>query len=531
MTTFKNTKQFPTTYFPDLLRRIYGADPEIMKLYPNAGMTADFSKQIHTKSDFPSKTREILANVLRKQYNGIAKAPVFENIQKLENQHTFTVTTGQQIHVFLGPLYVIYKALTTLNLANQLSKNHPDKQFVPVFWMATEDHDFDEIRGTTLFGKKFNWNAQEGGPVGRLDTSGIDTMISEMRLSFPNDVKVSEALDFFQSVYKKCHTLAEATRFLLNEFFGEKGLVVIDPDDVELKKLCIPLFKEDITTKNSEDGIAKASLKLKELGLNTAIPARSPNLFVLEDGARRRLDFNGIQYELKGSEAQYSEKEIIEKLEQSPADFSPNVALRPIMQEIILPNLAYIAGPGEINYWFQLGETFEKFDTPRPVLYPRHSFIFPDGKSYKWLTDKGMDWEDLLFTESQLKQIFFKESIKKSPIPDAKNTVELKFEEIYKFLYEVRSDKLKEIKKSGEAMLKLLEKTQDEFIASLATNDLHQKDWEKLMKIKLKYFDTDSPQERTSHFLENWVQNKLFLSNFEVLPDMKISPLSLGLSD
>lgn len=528
MSQFLVPDSFPTAYYTDLLKQLYSQNEDVLDLYPNATVNADFETQIQDRSDFPMETRKILVDRLLHQYNNLeVPEAVNQNIQSLLHPQTFTITTGQQIHLFLGPMYVIYKALSTIWHAKRLKNQFPHCHFVPVFWMATEDHDFDEIRNIRLFGKEFIWQKESQGPVGRFDLEGIDNVISEIQTAFAGDPKVALGLEMFVKAYKRNSNLADATRDLLNQILGKQGLVVLDPDDAELKRLAVPLFIQDIETSDFEAAIANNTLRMQQLGLSTSIPSRSPNLFVFKENHRFRLDKSEDGFVIKGQKDTFSKEELMKWLNDRPEDFSPNVALRPLYQETILPNLAYVAGPGEITYWFQIGNSFKAARLPQPILVPRHSFVSVDEKSIQWLLDNHIDVWHLLQDEETLKSDYFKAEIENSPIPRLQQQLENIEEELAGFLYQNRNPELKEVKKVSGNLLKLLIKAQTSYVESVADNPKVNGDWTRMKKIKSKYFNISSPQERIQYFIENWIQNPSYIHNFNELPNIEVSPLSV----
>src|SRR5699024_1121789 len=148
------------------------------------------------------------------QYKGLPiKAPVQENIESLKQANTFTVTTGHQLNIFTGPLYFIYKIITVINTSKVLAKEYPDCRFVPVYWMASEDHDFEEINHFNLFGKTYRWETSQKGPVGRFSTESIQAVLDDL----------PEKVPLFENAYQEGKTLAAATRHYVHELFGAEG--------------------------------------------------------------------------------------------------------------------------------------------------------------------------------------------------------------------------------------------------------------------------------------------------------------------
>ena len=313
--------------------------------------------------------REVLVSVLEKQNINTNKKSL-ANIELLKKKNTFTVTTGHQICLFTGPLYSLYKIISTINLAQELDKKHPDCHFVPVFWMATEDHDFEEINHLFLGNEKLSWNSKQEGPVGRFSLSDMDLFLDELQSKNQSDL--TKKLCQF---YKNSTTLAEAHRKMVDCLFGENGLVIIDADYRELKKAMIPIFTKELTERKIEHTINDLSTKLTEQGYKKQVTPRSINLFYQEKGLRERIVFEEGKYKVLNTKLEFTETEILETLNLSPEKFSPNVVLRPIYQEKILPNLGYIGGPGELAYWLQLKNAFQLHEVDFPLLVLRNSAV------------------------------------------------------------------------------------------------------------------------------------------------------------
>ncbi len=366
-----------TRSFSKLLINYLANDETLASFYGNRPDIDGFKKQLEEKS-FPY--REELRNVLIDQYKDYkSNEKSVRNIELLANTDTFTVTTGHQLNLFTGPLYFIFKIVSTIKLALKLKETFPDKNFVPVFWMATEDHDFAEINHTSLFGKTIQWDVPATGATGRIKTSGIEETVKEYQRILglsENSTKLSKLIE---NSYIHKGTLAEATKHLVNELFSEYGLVIVDADTPALKKLFIPFIKEDILKEVSFNTISKTTEALEKAGYKAQVHIREINFFYLTDGFRERIVKNDQgQYEVLNQNISFTEDELLKEIENNPERFSPNAVLRPLYQEVILPNLAYIGGAAEVAYWLQLKEMFAHYNVPFPILIPRNSAMLTD---------------------------------------------------------------------------------------------------------------------------------------------------------
>jgi bacillithiol biosynthesis cysteine-adding enzyme BshC len=366
-----------TRSFSKLLINYLANEESLRAFYGNRPDIDGFKKQLEEKH-FPY--REELKQVLIEQYRDYkSNEKSIHNIESLADSNTFTVTTGHQLNLFTGPLYFIFKIVSTIVLAKRLKENFPDKNFVPVFWMATEDHDFAEINHTSLFGKTIQWDVPATGATGRIKTAGIEETVKEYQSILGLSENSSKLSDLIESAYIHKGTLSEATRHLVNELFADYGLVIIDADTPALKKLFAPIMMEDILKEVSYHTISKTTDALEKAGYKAQVHIREINFFYLGNDFRERIVKNAMgQYEVLNQNLSFTEDELIKEIENHPERFSPNAVLRPLYQEVVLPNLAYIGGAAEVAYWMQLKEMFAHYQVLFPILIPRNSAMLTD---------------------------------------------------------------------------------------------------------------------------------------------------------
>lgn len=370
------TGQF-SKFFLDYMK----GEPSLVPFYTHNPELASFKKAIEAKN-FPKKNREILVSSLKKQYEGfdIIEA-VSQNLARLEGDETFTVVTGHQLNLFTGPLYFIYKIVSTINLAKKLNETYPGQHIVPVYWMASEDHDFDEINYFKLDGKKYQWNSDQKGAVGNFE---LDKSFKEFLKTVPF------AAEVFKSAYSSSKTLAEAVRKYVNELFGEEGLIIVDGDSAELKQIFQPVIQSDLFEHKPFEYSTSTTSKLEELGYKSQIFPREINIFYSEKGIRERIERTANGFVVLNSSIQFSDEEMEKLIQTHPERFSPNVVLRPMYQEMILPNLAYLGGPAEVVYWLQLKDVFNYFEVPFPILLPRNFALLLNKTALRKM--KQMNW-------------------------------------------------------------------------------------------------------------------------------------------
>ncbi|SHN04730.1 bacillithiol biosynthesis cysteine-adding enzyme BshC [Polaribacter sp. KT 15] len=395
---FKKTGFFSNTMIDyleqkDTLKPFYNNFPDITGFY----------NQIEEKErSFSLQTRLVLTEAIKNQYlNFDVSAKTEENIQLLKLKNTFTITTGHQLNLFTGPLYFLYKIISAINLAEELSEKFPEKNFVPVYWMATEDHDFDEINYFNFKGKKVVWNREDGGAVGRFSTEGLDNVLNVFANQLGGSKNATYLRTLFSDGYLKHNNLADATRYIANELFKEFGLVIVDGDDEQLKELFIPFVNEELEHGTSFKEVSKKIEKLEE-NYKIQVNPREINLFYLGDNFRERIIFEEGVYKINNTEITFTKSEILQEVEKNPKAFSPNVIMRPLYQEVILPNICYLGGGGEMAYWFELKQYFNKVNVPFPILLLRNSVQVVSEKQQRKLDKLDISIEELFFNQHEL---------------------------------------------------------------------------------------------------------------------------------
>lgn len=336
---------------------------------------AGIQQQIEQRKNFATD-RQVLVNVLNEQYNNISpNEKVRNNINQLTDSNCYTITTAHQPNLFTGPLYFIYKILHTIKLAEHLQQSLPNYSFVPVYYMGSEDADFDELGHFYLEGEKKEWNTKQTGAFGRMKIDKelikiIETLHGQLGI-FPHGKEILQLLNRF---FKEGETIQQATFKFIDALFGQYGLIVLIADHPALKKQMTSVFKDDLLKQLASDIVEETSKKLDENYKIQAKP-REINLFYMVDEIRSRIEFVNDHYIVHGTRLAFSKDELLNELEKHPERFSPNVILRAVFQETILPNVAFIGGGGELAYWLQLKGLFNHYKVSFPVLVLRNSFL------------------------------------------------------------------------------------------------------------------------------------------------------------
>lgn len=346
---------------------------------------------------FSQEHRAVLARVLRRQYEGLdALEAVSRNIDRLADDG-LAVTTGHQLCLFMGPMYVPFKLLNAIRLAEQLS-TETGRPVVPVFWMASEDHDRAEVDHAFLRGQQLDWPGEAGGAVGRMTVDGSEAAVEKAIAGLGAGPHGDELGRLLRDAYRPGRTKAEAMRRLVHGLFGRLGLVIIDGDDPELKRLFVPVMREEMLNGIVQRTVSYADERLKERYAPQA-HARPINLFHLRRGHRSRIEHHEDGFRVLDGGPRFSMDELLLDLELRPQDYSPNVLMRPLYQESVLPNIAYIGGGGELAYWMQLRWLFQAVQVPMPAVLLRASAAFLPGKLEGRRAQLGLSIEDLFLPE------------------------------------------------------------------------------------------------------------------------------------
>lgn len=350
--------------------------------------------------DFDPASRAILVGALERQYEGVeVHEAVRANLAALRQPRTLTVTTGHQLCLFTGPLYVPLKILNVVRIARHLSDT--TCTVVPIFWMATEDHDRPEIDHAWVAGQRVSWPGEVAGAVGRLPLTGIEAVLEQVEPLLGHGSHADELRGLLRDCYRPDRDLADATRRFVSALFGRFGVVVVDGDDPSLKRLFAPLVREELLNQVTERTVAHANGKLGERYAEQA-HARPINLFHLRKGHRARIERVEERYEVLDGGPSFDLDTLLREVEDHPEAFSPNVLLRPLYQETILPNVAYIGGGGELAYWLQLRWLFDAFCTPMPVLLLRGSAALLTAKDLQRIHRLGLAPEELFLPAHEL---------------------------------------------------------------------------------------------------------------------------------
>lgn len=391
-----------TGYFSKIITDYLDNSPPLQPFFQHTLNIDGIKSAIAARKQFANH-RSLLADVLKQQYAVVpASNAVSDNIQLLLQENTFTITTAHQPAIFTGTLYFVYKILHAIQLANHLKKELPEYNFVPLFWMGSEDADLDELGKIYLRGDKIVWDTKQTGAVGRMNTKGLEKIITRIEGELSVQQYGKDLVQLLKDVYLNSPDIQTATFKLLHALFAQYGLVVLIPDNEALKKVMIPVFEEDLFKQQPSSIVAKSVAALHKAGYKVQANPRNINLFYLKEGLRGRIDKKDEQFVVHESTHAFAEKELRTELNNHPENFSPNVILRGLFQETILPNIAFIGGGGETAYWLELKELFDYYKVPFPLLVLRNSFLIVEKKWQEKIKKNDFNINDFFQTEQQL---------------------------------------------------------------------------------------------------------------------------------
>ena len=493
-----------TNYFSSFIRDYLEEHPDLKPFYKRFPHLDDFSAQIE-EMQFSDTNRTVLVNTLQKQYTAIeTSVETAKNIELLNKNNTFTITTGHQLNLFTGPLYFLYKIISTLNLCEELSNKYPKQNFVPIYWMATEDHDFEEINHFNFKGNKVQWSRDFGGAVGELSTEGLDAVFKEFSEKLGPGKNAKHIISLFENAYLKHSNLADATRFLANELFGTYGLVILDANDRALKQLFIPYVKQELLEKTSFKEVSK-TIEQFPSDYKIQVNPREINLFYITEGLRERIVFENDLYKVNTTSVSWSRSELLKEVGDFPERFSPNVLLRPLYQEVVLPNLCYIGGGGELAYWFETKSMFKAFNVTFPMLLLRNSALVMTDLQHKKLVKHKMSVAELFLKQSDLLEVKTKlHSELKIDFSQQRIVLKEQFKDLYELAKQTDESFVGAVAAQEKKQLKGLDNLEKRLLK--AEKRQLKKRLDIYVKLQNEVFPNNSLQERYANFSELYLE-------------------------
>lgn len=483
--------------------------------------------------------RSAVANIIKAQYSSQKfSKQTQQNIDLLYSEKTIAIVTGQQLGIFGGPLYTFFKSVTAVKLCNYLKEIYDDFNFVPVFWLEGDDHDYDEVRISSILNNEnqiLNLRYDDGqleevnrGSIAELKfNANLEKTFADLAAGMRDTEFKAPLLDFLKSVYQPDRTFLETFRELMINLFDEYGLIVFNPTDAAVKRLLVPLFSKEISDFAGQTGyLVERSAELEEL-YHAQVKVKPINLFYSEE--RERLSIEPTEtgeYRLKGKRKKFTREELLAQLELNPEKFSPNVLLRPICQDSLFPTAFYVGGPGEISYFAQVSPLYKIYSIEEPFIYPRSSATIVEKGVQSILEKNNLEYVDIFSDENAM--------IQKILAASSEINLETLFQNASKDIessLEPLTEKLPVIDKTLTDLVAKSKQRIDETLNYLKSkaHDSEKRKYESTIrqvgKVRNVLFPNDNLQERELNWIYfankygmdivKWVFNELAINKFE----------------
>ncbi len=482
--------------------------------------------------------RDKFADIIREQYATLKPSKQTQaNVDALHSPKTIAIVTGQQLGLFGGPLYTIYKTITAIKLCSYLKEKYDGYQFVPVFWLEGDDHDYDEVRVSGILNNEnqllqleyndgLDEEANRGSVAEIKFNANIENVFAELQDKLRDTEFKNSLIAFLKSFYDINKSFLEGFRELMINLFDDYGLIVFNPVFPAVKSLLKPIFTKEVTNYMNQTGyLVERSAELEEL-YHAQVKVKPINLFYLENNERLLIEPVEKEYRLKGKRKKFTQEELLLQIENSPEKFSPNVLLRPICQDFLFPTAFYIGGPSEISYFAQITPLYKIYDLQQPYIYPRASATIVEKGAKAVLTKYSLGYIDLFTTEEEM--------ISKIVSANSNTNLETVFQN--------SSERIKEIIGELSAALADVDKTLidvagkshiriDETLNSLKNRaiEAEKKKYEttirQLTKVRNLLYPNTNLQERELNFIYfankygldiiKWIYNELSINKFE----------------
>jgi bacillithiol biosynthesis cysteine-adding enzyme BshC len=489
-----------TGYFSKIITDYLDANKDLLPFYKHATNINGIKASIEARKKFPNHRKELVA-ALQQQYAQLPQVAdaVRKNIALLAEENTFTITTAHQPVIFTGTLFFIYKILHVVKLCAWLKAQTPENNFVPVFYMGSEDADLDELGSIYLNSEKLRWDTRQTGAVGRMKPAGLEKIIDRIEGELSVQPFGNELVQLLKDCYFSSADIQTATFKLVDALFAAYGLIILIPDNAAFKALMQPVFEDDLLHQTAS-GIAEQTIQRLSAHYKVQANPRAINLFYLKDDIRNRIEQDGDKWRVTDKDIYFTKEELLRELKEHPERFSPNVILRGLFQETILPNILFVGGGAELAYWLELQDIFAHYNVPYPMLVLRNSFLVVERKWEDKITRLGFGVVDFFKPEQQLLSRIATHN------KEAALKLENELEEVKKFYGALKT-------KAGD-----IDKTLERHIEALrakATRPLYELEKKMLRAEKRKYkdelrhiqsvkkalFPQNSLQERIENFM------------------------------
>lgn len=490
---------YKTNAFSALVTDYISGKNELKDFYAHPPTIEGIKQAIESRKQFQTN-RNLLLQIFTEQYKGIELTVKQQQyLQELSNENCFTVTTAHQPNIFTGHLYFIYKILHAVKLAETLTQQIDGVSFVPVYYMGSEDADLDELGHIYINGQKYEWTTKQTGAVGRMK---VDDALIKMLHEVSGQVTVLpygiELMEIMKECYTKGTTIEQATFKLVNKLFASYGLLVLLPDSAAVKGAFSSVIEKELLSQFSHKEV-EATVTAFPSQYKVQASGRDINLFYLRDNIRERIEWNNDRFTVVNTDYSFTKDELIKELKTNPERFSPNVILRPVLQETILPNIAFIGGGGELAYWMELKKVFEAVNVPYPVLVLRNSFALIEKETNDLIEKLQLTDEALFLPAFDLAGMLVKRQTNNQvALEEEKKQLQL----YYHHLATIAAKIDKTLEQHTIALQTKAAKKIDELEKKLlrAEKKRYEAELRQLDKIKLQLFPNNNLQERVENF-------------------------------
>lgn len=534
---FLNYSELPG--FQNLFLDYINEYENVEKFYPkNFRESEDFFKTFSELENYDRPHQKEISKIIRNQYSNCNMSKQTEsNINSLASKKTFAVVTGQQVSLFGGPMYTIFKTISTIKLANLFNEKYSDYNFVPIFWMEADDHDFDEVASTNIIDKNNNYKilayndgleeeVNRGAAGNVIFNANINLTLTDLEESLRDNEFKNDILSIMKNCYQEGTTFKESFKKLMFQLFDESGLIIFDPQDSSVKNLLLPIFEKELN--NFEVHTTTNILKSAELEevYHAQIKVKPINLFYTDETGRHLIEPIDDEFRFKGKRKRLNKEELMNLLYFDPAAFSPNVMIRPICQDFLLPTVVYVGGPSEISYFAQVIPNYDFFKVVSPILFPRASATIIETRQLATINKYKLSLSDFTFDESMLIEKVIKQ-ISEFNFDELFQNAELDIRNSLKVLKEnlltVDESLSQPIEKSIIRIEQTLETLKDK--SKSAEERKHQTVINQLQKVRNVIFPNNTLQEREINFIYfankygidiiKWIMNELKTNKIE----------------
>ncbi len=490
----------------------YITDPAQFQSYLSA--LPDFDHvpgRIESKNNsYTADQRQALCNLIKLQYAETKLDPAMQAaLNRLQDPQCFTVTTAHQPCIMGGPLYFILKIATIIAYAAELKTRYPTHDFVPLFVIGSEDHDFEEINHLHLYGKTYSWEATHAKEVvGRMSLENIQSLRESLLPLFQRAPFGQETMLLIDQVLQSEQSLTQSTRRLLLELFGSYGLLMVDLDSPSMKAPMIPIFEQELTDQICQQTVPHTQSQIEEMGYKPQAHCRAVNLFYInESNQRYRIKFHASNTTYEIADEILEQTQLLQLLHKHPERFSPNVILRPVYQECCLPNVIYVGGGAEVAYWMELHALFARLNIPFPILARRKSAAYLSQRLYGYVEDMQLSAVQLFGGQEALTKAYL------ATQADARFSLVEAYEKqatqaLTHLKLDLKGKNDSRITSIIDAQIKENEKFIDKLCKSLrkAQKTTSEVELKRLEKVHKSLFPEDKLQERWTNFLEFYAQ-------------------------